>query len=168
MVRKAMDGVLFIDEAYALVQAQHEKDFGPEAITTLLKLMEDHRNRLVVIVAGYTKEMARFIDSNPGLKSRFKTFIEFPDYMAIELYEIFTRICEAEQYRLTEGAEAKAVEIMFDVEAGKGKHFANGRTVRNFFEMCLQRHAARVAPLEAPTDEELITITESDIPAWEG
>lgn len=144
-VTRALDGVLFIDEAYALVpENSSSRDFGYEAIATLIKLMEDKRDRLIVIAAGYTSEMQNFIGINPGLKSRFKTFIEFPDYSAEELAEIFAVICADHKITLTENAEEKVITALLAMIRTKDKHFGNGRDVRNFFEHCLQRQATRL------------------------
>jgi stage V sporulation protein K len=144
VVAQAMDGVLFIDEAYSLASAQStQNDFGAEAIQTLIKLMEDNRDRLVVIVAGYTEEMKTFIASNPGLASRFKTFIEFPDYDGGDLFKILNYMCETSGCRMSLGAMIEAAALMNALQTGKG--FGNARTVRNIFEECLARQAGRLA-----------------------
>jgi type IV secretory pathway TraG/TraD family ATPase VirD4 len=144
-VNKALDGVLFIDEAYALVpRGADGQDFGYEAVATLLKLMEDHRDRLVVIAAGYTKEMESFIASNPGLKFRFATFIEFPDYSAEELVEIFGLLCVQHKMELTQAAEDKAAAALLSMWRNRDRHFGNGRAVRNFYERCEQLQAVRL------------------------
>jgi hypothetical protein len=162
-VMRALDGVLFIDEAYSLVQG-YKNDFGPEAIATLIKLMEDNRHRLVVIAAGYTNEMQAFIDSNPGLKSRFKTFIEFPDYEPEQLVEIFGVICSEHHLKLTEDAETRVIDAMLDMHGRKDAHFGNAREVRNFFDKCLERQALRLSR-EGRTDSiSLSELVASDIP----
>ena len=165
VVGRALDGVLFIDEAYSLIPAGHaDKDFGPEAVATLLKLMEDHRDRLAVIVAGYTDEMARFISSNPGLRSRFKTFIEFPDYGPEELSEIFRSICTSHSYTLTPNAAKAVDEHLRLVHEHRDRDFGNGRTVRNLFEECLSRQAARLSDLDEYSHSDLMILHEEDIP----
>jgi AAA+ superfamily predicted ATPase len=144
VVAHAIDGVLFIDEAYSLTyDLESSKDFGPEAIQALIKLMEDYRSRLVVIVAGYTEEMNRFIYSNPGLASRFKTFIEFTDYNGRDLFRIFDYMAVKSGCRLTLAARIEAAALMHILtsEGASG----NARTVRNIFEECLARQAARLA-----------------------
>src|ERR1035438_6508930 len=135
VIDRAMDGVLFIDEAYSLVPEDGEKDFGAEAIATLIKAMEDNRNRLVVIVAGYKDEMDRMINSNPGLKSRFKTSIDFEDYTTDELAEIFLSGAAAAGCTLSMDARVRMTEIMEALPKGKG--FGNGRDVRNLWEETL-------------------------------
>jgi type IV secretory pathway TraG/TraD family ATPase VirD4 len=143
VVERATDGVLFIDEAYSLAATQGGKDsYGAEAISTLLKLMEDRRDRLVVIAAGYRAEMVTFIDSNPGLASRFKTFIDFPDYTPTELMEILQNICTAAGCQMSMDAMRKAAEVMMKIDQSKG--FGNGRAVRNIFEECVARQALRL------------------------
>ncbi|HTK84934.1 MAG TPA: AAA family ATPase [Patescibacteria group bacterium] len=144
VVAHALDGVLFIDEAYSLTyDLESSKDFGPEAIQALIKLMEDYRSRLVVIVAGYTEEMNKFIYSNPGLASRFKTFIEFTDYNGAELFRIFDYMAVQSGCRLTLPARIEAAALMNTLKSGAAS--GNARTVRNVFEECLARQAARLA-----------------------
>jgi type IV secretory pathway TraG/TraD family ATPase VirD4 len=162
-VREALDGVLFIDEAYALAPGGRD-DFGQEAIATLLKMMEDHRDRLVVIAAGYTKEMEKFIASNPGLKSRFKTFIEFPDYSADELAEIFAGMLLEHHMTLSDDAELKALAALAEIWAHRGAHFGNAREVRNFFDACLERQALRLSSQGRTDAISLGEFVESDIP----
>ena len=157
LVDSALDGVLFVDEAYSLVSGG-EKDFGAEAIATLLKRMEDDRDRLVVILAGYTDEMKAFIDSNPGLQSRFSRFIEFPDYSAEELAQIFLRNVEKNQYACNRDVRNSIRDVMRLAVAKKDRNFGNARYVRNLFENAIQRQAVRlstVAPLTAETLTEL-------------
>lgn len=161
VVKRALDGVLFIDEAYALVG--EGKDFGPEAISTLLKLMEDYRERLIVIVAGYTEQMAAFLESNPGLKSRFNKFIHFGDYTAEEMGRIFEYMLEKAQYRATDQAHAAIERAMASLRENRDDHFGNGRLVRNLFEHVQQEHANRLASVSEPTCEELLTIEPSDV-----
>lgn len=143
IIDKALDGVLFIDEAYSLV-AQGE-DFGQEAVATLLKRMEDDRDRLIVILAGYTDEMEEFINSNPGLRSRFNRYIFFPDYSADELAEIFFSIAAKHEYTMTNEVKEYVLEKFHEVVANKPKDFGNARYVRNLFERIVQAQANRLA-----------------------
>lgn len=144
VVDEALDGVLFIDEAYTLAKGS-ENDFGQEAIDTLLKRMEDDRDRLVVIVAGYTNEIKAFIDSNPGLSSRFNRYINFPDYSKTELMEIFKRLATKYHYSLSNDAEEALSELLEDTLSKGDEHFGNGRFVRNLFEKVIERQANRLA-----------------------
>lgn len=144
VIDSAMGGVLFIDEAYTLAGGKEGEDFGQEAIDTLLKRMEDNRDDLVVIVAGYTKEMEKFINSNPGLKSRFNKFIEFPDYSGEEMFKIFADMAESHDYLMDKDAETHVKEFLDDISLHHGENFANAREVRNFFERCVERQASRV------------------------
>ncbi|MCI6766226.1 MAG: AAA family ATPase [Lachnospiraceae bacterium] len=157
-IEAAKGGILFIDEAYTL--AHGENDFGQEAIDTILKAMEDQREDFIVIVAGYTELMKEFIGSNPGLKSRFNKYIEFPDYTADELVKIFYTMTEKYNYRLTDKAKEKAEEKIRKMEAEKGPHFANARDVRNLFEKIVTNQATRLAELP---DADIREITEADI-----
>ncbi|MFN0092610.1 MAG: AAA family ATPase [Acidimicrobiales bacterium] len=158
---RADEGVLLVDEAYALARG-NENDFGQEAIDTLVKLIEDRRDRVVVIAAGYTDEMAEFIDSNPGLRSRFPTTIYFPDYSTEELVEIFRR--QGDKQRYSPDAEAlAAVRAVFDAQP-RDKGFGNARLARNLFEAAVARQASRVVQLSAPSDEDLCRLTAADIP----
>lgn len=150
LIDSALDGVLFIDEAYSLVVGQYD-EYGREAIATLLKRMEDERDRLVVIIAGYTQEMQSFLDSNPGLRSRFNHQICFPDYETSDLLEIFKRNAKAYDYELTQTVEDRVKEIFEDAVFHKDKHFGNGRYVRNFFEQCVARQAVRLCGVERMT-----------------
>jgi Holliday junction resolvasome RuvABC ATP-dependent DNA helicase subunit len=154
-------GMLFIDEAYTLVRGG-ENDFGREAIDQAVKLMEDRRDRVVLVVAGYTAEMADFLDSNPGLRSRFPTVIEFPDYTTDELVEIVRRIGDAQRYHLTAEAEEALRALLEAVPRGKG--FGNARLARNIYESAVSRQAARVVVLEQPTEEQLCTLEAGDVP----
>lgn len=160
-IEEAMGGVLFIDEAYTLNSPG--ENFGQEAINTILKAMEDHRDKFIVIVAGYTDLMKKFIESNPGLKSRFNKFFEFPDYTVDELQEIFKLQCTKYQYTLTEEAEAAIRDEIILRESTKGENFANAREVRNLFEKIITNQAARVADLEDVDEEALTTITVHDL-----
>jgi stage V sporulation protein K len=161
VVKRALDEVLFIDEAYALLG--EGKDFGPEAINTLLKLMEDYRDRLIVIVAGYTDRMTAFLESNPGLKSRFNKFIHFGDYTPQEMTQIFEYMLQKAQYHATEEAHAAIERVMYRLHENREEHFGNARLVRNLFEHVQQEHANRLSSVTEPTREELVTIEASDI-----
>jgi stage V sporulation protein K len=145
-IRRALDGVLFIDEAYALAPDEARLDFGPEAIETLLKRMEDYRERLVVIVAGYPRLMERFLDSNPGLRSRFAREIVFPDYSTDELLAITRKFARDHEYELASDAEA-ALRSVFE-GARRGEGFGNARYGRTLFEAALNAQALRLARLE--------------------
>ena len=160
-IQEAMGGILFIDEAYTL--NQKDENFGQEAIDTILKAMEDHRDEFIVIVAGYTQLMKEFIESNPGLKSRFNKFFEFPDYTVEELQQIFELQCEKYQYKLTDEAAAAVREEIIRLEAAKGENFANAREVRNLFERIITNQAARVSELDNMDEETLSTITIEDL-----
>jgi Holliday junction resolvasome RuvABC ATP-dependent DNA helicase subunit len=164
VVEKAVGGVLFIDEAYALTAATGANDFGREAVDTLLKLMEDHRDDFVVIVAGYPAEMAAFLDSNPGLRSRFNRFIHFVDYTSDELLSIFKTICDKSGYLLHPDAEVAIKALLDQVGPDRAARFANGRGVRNLFELAVANHANRLASLTEPTIEELKELVVEDMP----
>jgi len=144
VIRQAMGGVLFIDEAYALVNDDQDT-YGKEAIETILKAMEDHRDELVVIVAGYTELMHKFIESNPGFRSRFSKFFEFPDYTGEELLQIFLTFCKKNGYHLTEEAEAYLLLEFNDMYEHRDSHFGNGRSARNIFEKAINQQANRLA-----------------------
>ena len=163
IIDSALDGVLFIDEAYSLVQGAKE-DFGQEAISTLLKRMEDDRNRLVVILAGYGTEMQTFIDSNPGLQSRFNRYIHFPDYTADELEQIFLLNAKNNQYTLDDEALVKLEYSMSSAVEHKDKNFGNARFVRNLFEKSIQNQAMRLSSQPYITEEVLSKITAEDLP----
>ena len=158
----ALDGVLFIDEAYAITEGG-EQGYGGECIATLLKRMEDDRDRLVVIVAGYPEEMKRFIDSNPGLESRFTRYIHFPDYTAEELAAIFRQNAKKNQYVLSDDVERWLDPAMALWTQDRDRKFGNGRYVRNLFEKTVERQAMRVAEMENPTKEDLMTLTMKDV-----
>ncbi|MBE6042169.1 MAG: AAA family ATPase [Clostridiales bacterium] len=165
-IEEAMGGVLFIDEAYTL--NQEGENYGQESIDTILKAMEDHRDKFVVIVAGYTELMKAFVESNPGLKSRFNKFFEFPDYTVDELQAIFKMQCSKYQYKLTDEAEKAVKEEIIRREAEKGENFANAREVRNLFETIITNQAARVANIENVDEETLSTITMEDLEDLDG
>ena len=163
VIQKALGGVLFIDEAYALAPENADKDFGQEAIDTILKAMEDHRDDLVVIVAGYASLMPRFIDSNPGLKSRFNKYLFFEDYNGQQLYEIFLSRVKSNDYRLDDQAAQAIREHLEELYEDRDENFGNARDVRNLFERIVANQANRVAALEAPSDEDILTITTADL-----
>ena len=163
VVDKALGGVLFIDEAYTLAPENADKDFGQEAIDTILKAMEDHRDDFVVIVAGYATLMPRFIDSNPGLKSRFNKYLYFEDYNGDQLFEIFQGRVKRNDYRLDEAAEAAVKDHLQELYEDRDGSFGNARDVRNLFEKIVAAQADRVAGLESPTDEDISTITVEDL-----
>ena len=164
VIMKALDGVLFIDEAYSLVPEDGGgSDYGQEAISTILKRMEDYRDRLVVIVAGYKDEMQRFIDSNPGLQSRFNRYIDFPDYTGQELTEIFKMYMKKNQYTLNDSTEAY-LRTRFDIIVEKkDRNFGNARFARNVFEKSIQAQANRLAGQTNLSKDELTEIVISDL-----
>lgn len=162
VVDESLGGILFIDEAYTLTVGKGEGDFGQEAVDTLLKAMEDHRNELIVIVAGYTDLMEQFLNSNPGLKSRFSNFIYFEDYTAEELMDILHKNLVKQEYTLTEEAEAKALEMIQARVANKPENFANARDIRNFMEHAISNHATRVVGLEETNmDKQVLSTLEA-------
>lgn len=159
---RALGGVLFIDEAYTLAANTSDHDFGQEAIDTILRYMENNRDNIVVIVAGYPREMKRFIESNPGLDSRFTTTIEFEDYSLGQLMEILELQCRKSGYIMTDRAEEKARERLRYEKAVSGSNFGNGRVVRNIFEAAVLDQNDRISMIENLTDEEMMTLTEED------
>ncbi len=161
IIDRALDGILFIDEAYSLVK-DHE-DFGQEAIETLLKRMEDDRERLIVIVAGYPEEMDRFLTSNPGLQSRFSRRIEFPDYTALELCQIFGRMCRRNGLELTPGLREKIVHHFHFLSRERDEHFGNARLVRNCFEAVITAQANRLAKSAAVDAQALSRLEAADL-----
>ena len=161
VVEQALGGVLFIDEAYAL-NGKGDNDFGQEAIDTLLKAMEDHRDDLVVIVAGYDGLMEKFIQSNPGLESRFNRYLHFDDYTLDEMLEIFKMQCRKSQYTLSPDAEQDVKDFIYD-ENADGVTFGNARGVRNLFEQILTAQANRLAKMESFTKDDLMTLTRDDV-----
>ena len=163
VIDKAAGGILFIDEAYALAPASGGNDFGQEAIETILKAMEDRRDELVVIAAGYPEPMERFISSNPGLESRFGKYFHFDDYSGAELFEIFKSMCKKSQYEPDSKALDFAKKLFADLYESRDENFGNARDVRNIFEKAVSRQSDRVAQLEAPTREDLITLTKADL-----
>ncbi len=163
-IEKALGGILFIDEAYSLVSSSSAGDsYGQEAIDTILKAMEDHRDDLIVIVAGYTKPMEAFIDSNPGLRSRFNKYMEFPDYSVDELMQIFYLNCRKYQYTVSEDIRHQIRAMITSAKIAGMQNFANARAVRNLFEKIITNQARRVVTLKDPTPEDLMTITAGDL-----
>ena len=162
VIKSALGGVLFIDEAYSLASGG-ENDFGREAIETLLKAMEDHRDDLIIIVAGYSEPMTRFINSNPGLESRFNKYFYFPDYTGEQLMAIFRGQCKKNGYTLSADAEESALRLFNELYEERSDNFGNGRDVRNCFESMVVRQSNRVAAMEAPTRDDLMTILPADI-----
>lgn len=160
---KALGGVLFIDEAYTL-SSGGANDFGQEAVETLLKMMEDHRDDLVVIVAGYTGRMQEFLDSNPGLRSRFNKHLHFDDYGVEQLVHIFKTFCQKADFRTAEGAEAALASIFGVLCASRDETFGNARAARNLFEATLSKQANRLVALPKVDREILSTIEPADIP----
>ena len=162
-VQKAIGGVLFIDEAYALVNQENGNDFGHEAVEVLLKNMEDHRDDLIVIVAGYTGPMEKFIHSNPGLESRFNKYFFFEDYDGSQLLDIFRSMCTRNGYALSPEAEAWAKTDFQELYESRDENFGNARDVRNLFEKAVARQSDRVAGLESPTKEHLMQLLPEDL-----
>jgi SpoVK/Ycf46/Vps4 family AAA+-type ATPase len=160
--RRALGGVLFIDEAYALVPDGQSNDFGQEAVVTLMKLMEDYRDEVVVIVAGYPSPMRRFITANPGLSSRFSRTLHFEDYNDDELVQILRHQAVAHQYDLAPQAGSALLEFFSAVERGQG--FGNGRFARGVFQLMTERHARRTAELLDPTEAQLCVLEVEDVP----
>ena len=164
VIMKALDGVLFIDEAYALTpEGGSGNDYGQEAVSTILKRMEDYRDRLVVIVAGYKNEMKRFIDSNPGLQSRFNRYIDFPDYSPEELVKIFKMYMKKNQYTLAEDAEEYLLEQFENAVAHKDRNFGNARFARNVFEKSIQAQANRLGGQSGLSTRQLTELTAEDL-----
>ena len=160
-IDEAMGGILFIDEAYTL--AKGDNDFGQEAIDTLLKAMEDHRDEFIVIVAGYDEPMESFLQSNPGLKSRFNEYIHFDDYSKEELFLIFGLLCEQNDFRMDLEAQDTLKSYLNELCNHKPDNFANGREMRNLFDKSKKAHSNRLASLNEISDEDLITFKKDDL-----
>ena len=165
LINSAMGGILFIDEAYALSNNKMEGDFGQEAIDTLLKAMEDHRDNLIVIVAGYPEPMEQFLDSNPGLRSRFNKYIKFEDYSVSQLNDIFHLLCKEQDYKIAPDAEETLLLQIGQMVADSGDNFANAREIRNYFEQIVSRQATRIInnPNIDNDIDYLITIRKKDL-----
>lgn len=161
VIKKAKGGVLFIDEAYALSSEDGSNDYGKEAIDTLVKGMEDYRDDLVVIVAGYVDEMKKFIAMNPGLRSRFNKYINFENYSASEMLDIFKLSCEKTKFILS--AEAEEVALAYFEQNQEDPTFGNARGVRNFFDKVVTNQATRILTIANPSEEEFRTISKEDI-----
>lgn len=161
VIKKAKGGVLFVDEAYALSSEDGSNDFGKEAIDTLVKGMEDYRDDLVVIVAGYTNEMKEFIDMNPGLRSRFNKYINFDNYTADEMLEIFKNQCDKAQFILNDNAKSKALAYFTQYQGNE--QFGNARGVRNYFDRVVTAQATRILTMDEPSETEFRTILAEDV-----
>ena len=163
-VKKARGGILFVDEAYSLVpDGSGTNDFGQEAISTILKAMEDMREELVVIVAGYPEPMERFIESNPGLESRFGKYFHFEDYNGAELMDIFRLQCRKNQYVPDEETEKFCIDMFNEMYENRDENFGNARDVRNIFERAVTNQANRLAAMEKPTKDDLMKLIKDDI-----
>lgn len=165
VVESALGGILFIDEAYTLTAGKGENDFGQEAVDTLLKAMEDHRDDLIVIVAGYPDLMEQFLSSNPGLRSRFNKFITFEDYTGDELMSIFKSMCSKQEYRLDDEAREYAQKYWADKAADHDDTFANAREVRNFMEAAISKQATRIISMDKIDVDTLATLIKEDLMA---
>lgn len=161
VVEEALGGVLFIDEAYTLTNNKGQGDFGQEAVDTLLKAMEDHRDDLIVIVAGYTNLMEEFLDSNPGLRSRFNKFINFEDYTAEEEFEILVSMCKKQEYMLSRDGAEEAKRFFRDRCENKNETYANARDVRNYLEKAISNQAGRIVKLK-DVDKNILAILEKE------
>ena len=162
VIEKAKGGVLFIDEAYSITENEHSDSYGRECLTELTKALEDYRDDLVVIVAGYSEPMKMFFESNPGLKSRFNTFIEFENYTKEELLQILDVICKKNDYKLSPDAYFSAEQYIVNAQKTDVDNFANGRMVRNLYDDLIIRHSLRVVNMENPTKDDLSTIEPED------
>lgn len=162
-IKSAVGGILFIDEAYSLARGG-EKDFGKEAIDTLVKSMEDHKDELVLILAGYRQEMAHFLQTNPGLRSRFPIHIDFPDYTTEELLQIATLMLDEREYKLTEAARRRLAAVLEAKAAAGDPHLGNARFVRNLIERAIRRQAVRLVRRRHVTRSDLLLITDADLP----
>lgn len=166
VIERARGGVLFIDEAYSITENDHSDSYGRECLTELTKALEDYRDDLVVIVAGYTEPMKKFFASNPGLKSRFNTFIEFDDYNADELEEILISMCSKNDYVLDEEVKKKIHQYFEQQVASKDENFANGRLVRNLYDNLVMNQARRVITMTNPQRIDLSTIKAEDFTSF--
>lgn len=164
VIDKAKGGVLFIDEAYSITENDHSDSYGRECLTELTKALEDYRDDLVVIVAGYTEPMLKFFESNPGLKSRFNTFIEFDDYNSDELMKILEVMCCKEDYILNPQVKDLIQNAFYRITSSIDEQFANGRFIRNIFEDMMMNHARRLSKVVDPSRKELQEFVKADIP----
>lgn len=162
VIENAKGGVLFIDEAYSITENDHSDSYGRECLTELTKALEDYRDDLVVIVAGYTEPMNLFFQSNPGLKSRFNTFIEFDDYNPDELLRILENICVKNDYNLSDELEMAVRDYFVFETTKKDTRFANGRLARNIYDDLVMNQARRVSKIQDPTDDDLINLIDED------
>jgi hypothetical protein len=162
-INEALDGVLFIDEAYSLVFHEGKDSYGGEAVQALLKRSEDDRQRLVVILAGYPDEMQRLLRTNPGFSSRFNRVLHFEDYSSVELARIFGWLCDKNQYRLNAGARARLMLGLTELHRRRDRHFGNGRAVRNLFEHAIRRMANRIAEIAKLSPDQLVLLEEADV-----
>jgi SpoVK/Ycf46/Vps4 family AAA+-type ATPase len=164
LINKAKGGVLFIDEAYSITENEHSDSYGRESLTELTKALEDYRDDLVVIVAGYTDLMEQFFDSNPGLKSRFNTFIFFDDYSIDELIGIFEFLCKQNDYDAEDQTIERVREWLQSKLEEREEHFSNGRLVRNLFDDITMKHAKRLSKMKSPICKDaLMLITPEDV-----
>lgn len=161
-LKKAYGGILFIDEAYSLARGG-EKDFGKESIDVLVKAMEDHKNELILILAGYRDEMDGFLQANPGLHSRFPIHINFLDYTQEELLAISEQMCNKRQYRFTKEAKLALLKLLIRPSGEKEEHFGNARTIRNIIERAIRRQAVRLMAKQVTTREDLVTLEVEDL-----
>ncbi|BAS27579.1 AAA family ATPase [Limnochorda pilosa] len=160
-VKKAMGGVLFVDEAYALARGG-EKDFGKEAVDTLVKAMEDHRDQFVLILAGYRVEMELFLQMNPGLRSRFPIHMDFPDYTGEELLQIARSMAAQRQYRLSPSVQRRLARMLGERRLLRGPTFGNAREVRNLLEAAIRRQAVRLVRQERTSRDDLMLLSAED------
>jgi hypothetical protein len=162
-IDEALDGVLFIDEAYSLVAEEGQDAYGMEAMQALLKRAEDDRGRLVVIMAGYTDEMDKLLNSNPGLSSRFNRVLQFEDYTPVELARIFAWLCDKNHYKLADGTRPKLMRGLAELYRERDRRFGNGRTVRNLFGQSIRRMANRIADIRELSADQLMLLETDDI-----
>jgi len=155
--------VLFIDEAYSLVADEGQDAYGMEAVQAVLKRAEDDRDRLVVIMAGYTDQMNTLLDSNPGLSSRFNRVLNFDDYTPVEMARIFAWLCEKNHYKLADGTRPKLMCGLAELYRQRDRRFGNGRTVRNLFEQSIRRMANRIADIRELSADQLMLLETDDI-----
>jgi SpoVK/Ycf46/Vps4 family AAA+-type ATPase len=162
-INEALDGVLFIDEAYSLVARDGQDPYGNEAVQALLKRAEDDRHRLVVILAGYPDEMESLLRTNPGLSSRFSRVLAFDDYSPLEMARIFASMCDRNRYKLAGGTRARLMLGLSELHRRRDRHFGNGRTVRNLFEQAIRRMANRIADIRELSAEQLMLLESEDV-----